>query len=312
MTNQQQQEYYKEQQQQHLSTIEAMCRQESNGYTCDDYLQRQVQANKMTTEDAAVHIRNRLKMVQWCTSLVDCCNLERETVSAAISCLDRYLSTPTGSSCIRRNCSEEFQLASITCLYSLQKISGGPILSPEMLSNISRGFYSAQDLEQMEWNILAAIQWRVNVPTPLAFVRELLRLIPHGLLSDESREQAYALAKLQTEMVVGDYSLVSVNASTIAIAAIWNALETLQIDGLQIDGQLIQQFVLSKTRTTGPALDIQSDEVIQIQGCLFLAIAACSDALDDSETASKKLVNASPARRRSYTISPRTVCNQAA
>ena len=78
-----------------------------------------------------------------------------------------------------------------------------------------------QQVEEMEREILKAIQWRVNPPTALAFVSKFLDLIPpHHMMNDTVRGVAMDLAKFQIEIAVTDYGLITVSPSTVALAAL--------------------------------------------------------------------------------------------
>lgn len=303
------------QQQEQTCTLTAMCHQESS-YHCEDYLHCRAQSQSprsvmdqlfmkdtnttpsstpsMTHEDVQVCINNRSKMASWCMTLMDACQLNRETVSIAMSYLDRFLATPQGEDCIED--SATFQLACMTALYSAIKIHEEKAISPEVLSSISRGFYSKRDMEEMEWKMLNALKWRVNVPTPLAFVREFLTVLPYDAIT---KDQLLSLVQVQTELSVADYNFVSIKASSIGFAALVNAMDVLGLD---------------VTLTNSMVGMVDTDQVFQIQSSLYLAVANLTHLRTHVrrtvESESIGETNVAPKRRQSHTISPRAVFEQ--
>jgi hypothetical protein len=297
-----------------MSTLQAMRRQETTSYHCEDYLQGALQQQSFiddifnspqhtTAEYVEVLKSNRKKMAQWCMTLMDACQLSRETVSIAMSYFDRFMATEQGAECI--DDSATFQLSAMTSLYSAIKIHEEKAISPEVLCNISRGFYSKKDMEEMEWRMLNALQWRVNVPTPLAFVREYLNMIPNKVVNQETKDHLLELAKVQTEMSVADYSFVTVKASSIGFAALANAMDVL---GLEF--RIVNHYILSERNL------VDTQEVLDIQGALFAAVSVCSFQLTFNQQPSSHNKNGYDSqpkpRRASHTISPRTVVNHAA
>lgn len=250
----------------------------------------------MTTEDVQVCINNRSKMASWCMTLMDACDLNRETVSIAMSYLDRFLATKAGADCIED--SATFQLACMTALYSAIKIHEEKAISPEVLSTISRGFYTKADMEQMEWKMLNAIQWRVNVPTPLAFCRQYLALLP--TMDDVTKEQLLSLCSVQTELVVADYNFVTVQPSSIGFAALINAMDVLGLN-VTVTNSII-----------GLRL-VNAEQVFQIQSTLYQSVANLTHLrtqVRHNAPMQSQAAPMGPKRRQSYTISPRAVNEQ--
>lgn len=296
------------QQEQPTSTLAAMCLQESTSYKCEDYLRCRAQSPTsaatmdiqnttpdMTHEDIQVCINNRSKMAQWCMTLMDACQLNRETVSIAMSYLDRYLATKHGMECIED--SATFQLAVMTALYSAIKIHEEKAISPEVLSTISRGFYTKKDMEEMEWKMLNALQWRVNTPTPLAFCREYLSQLN---LDAGMKDQLLSLAQVQIELTVADYNFVTVKPSSIGFAALVNAMDVMGLNVASANKIIVDTGLVDST------------QVFQIQGALYSVVANLTHLRTQTRrpSASSKTASAAPKRRQSHTISPRTVCEQ--
>jgi hypothetical protein len=170
--------------------LEAMLEQESF------YQVKYMACTKPETEEAArPHEEWRRKICEWSYRVVDHFRIEREVVSVSMNLFDRYLSlrhnSDSTSSCRCPSCqravdSRTFQLSAMTALYMGIKIhaesSGGDSQRKRLrltsMVDLSRGQFSAEDICQMERDMLAGLSWRVNPTTPSNVVAYLLRLMP--------------------------------------------------------------------------------------------------------------------------------------
>lgn len=206
--------------------VSVMRRQEETAYISTNYLaHRPIQNERHYSTAYIVDEECRAKMVLWCTKIVDFCNFERETVSIALSFLDRFLSTKAGEQFLYNR--HEFQLATLGCFFTAIKLSESRELSLHLFSQITNGMYSVERLAKMELQILSALNWRMHPPTPLRFIHELLAL-PHEFTSQmESllNDNFLGVVKYQAELSTLDYFFVTQKPSMIAVAAILNALE---------------------------------------------------------------------------------------
>ena len=98
-------------------SLSIMIKNEQSNYTKSDYLSLNystviddIDTGRRITEN------DRIKIVDWCYSLVDHCQFNRETVAIAIELTDRYLSnqSPTCRALQDRN---HFQLVAMAALY---------------------------------------------------------------------------------------------------------------------------------------------------------------------------------------------------
>jgi hypothetical protein len=248
------------------STLAIMRMQEAS-YRSDDYLARRPKSVKhprvgfTSPVDAAC----RFKMVEWCFQIADFCKFSREAVAIGMSYLDRYLSTDSGLRALDDR--KFFQLASMTCLYTAIKIHEPEAMQPRILVRLSKGTYTEEEITDMELEILNAIQWRMNPPTSLCFLNNFLALLPENAMSTSDRDTVYELAKFQTELAVHEYSLVTVDASTVAFAAMMNALET--VAGA---GTLEIMTMLAKVSS----IDIQSSFVNESKDKLYQVVGGDS------------------------------------
>jgi hypothetical protein len=251
-----------------------------------------------------VDIECRSKMATWCIQIVDFCKFTRETAEISMSHLDRFLATPAGAAALHDR--TLYQLASMAALYTAVKIHEPEAMDPKLVSNLSRGAYSAADVEAMERQLLSALSWRVNPPTCLSFVRKLMELIPVEAMDQEMLRTAFELTKFQTELAVHDFQFVTVKPSVVAYCSLMNSLESLGLDD-NVLGYL--GLILSQ------ALQISTNgsHVVLVQNALYCAVL--QQPVDPSFVArdcTKAAFSASPAskqagRRLSIEVSPRSI-----
>ena len=189
----------------------------------------------MTTAD------DRKKLVYWCYDFVDHCQLSRETVASAMEMVDRFLSISTASKSIGDSADADLvrvvsyeaardqhtlQLLTITGLYVAIKINERDVFSSDLFAEMCCQAYSAEEIEDMERVLLSGLSWRCHAPTALQVGLSILSIILHivvdipeetwGILMDEM--------KYLIELSVLDYYFSTQRTSTVALAAIYNAI----------------------------------------------------------------------------------------
>ena len=225
-----------------ISCIEAMRSQEAKNYNFARYCFLQGSTN--TTEnnddltDEPTDALCRTKMIDWAYTVVDSCDFSRSNVFVAASNLDRYLSTPAGIQALHDR--KEFQLLCMTSIYSAIKINEVETLTPQGMAHVSRGDYTAKEIEACELNMLTALNWHVNPPSTSAFFEQyaaLLRLVLQEQCSDvafqdhqELSKRIFDNASVQVELASRQYSFVGIEASKIALAAVLNAMTSVKVD----------------------------------------------------------------------------------
>lgn len=274
-----------------LSTISAMLHQEETGYATSDYLSQQ----QVPLHLCAVDVDCRDKMAAWCYQVVDFCKFNRETVSIAMNYLDRYLMTAPSAMYDRK----VFQLAAMTCLYTAVKVHEPEAMDPQLVAKLSRGTYTPREVERMESDILTRLQWRVNMPTALSFVRLFLELVPSEVLDQDLKDAAYDLTKCQTELAVNDYGLITTKASVVAYCSLLNSFGSLGLSNEDISCTIA---------TLEAALNISTADasIANVQDRLFEAIVSQEPAtmVHKESTPSR---TRKPTRRGSVETSPRAV-----
>lgn len=205
-----------------VETIAAMCHQERVGYSVVDYIYHNVDVKLDIDREC------RKKMVAWSYQVIDFCKFNRETVEIAMSYLDRFLCTPTGIHALQDR--SVYQLAAMASLYTAVKIHEPEAMDPALVSNLSRGTYSPNEIEEMEFIIIQSLQWRLNPPTTLSFIREFIKITSADALDEPTRIVVYELCKCQAEFATSNHDFVEVNASEKAYCSFINALECLNVD----------------------------------------------------------------------------------
>jgi hypothetical protein len=303
-----------------LDTLEAMRKQEESGYRTVDYLhQQQVLHPQMLPTGpqqqqnlmgVPVDMECRSRMAEWCYQIVDFCKFKRETVSVSMSYLDRFLASPVGLEILLDRA--KFQLAAMTALYIAIKIHEPEAMDPGLIASLSRGAYNKEQVEAMEVAMLSAIQWRVNPPTALAFAHQYLNLVPTTLIHQHAREAIIDLAKYQTELAVSDYTLcVASPASSVAFAAILNALESMGMDAgllMKIESGLSRAARINLQSAPIRDIRIRLYESITTQpgsGQVYQNMVPPSGSQEENYTKTQTCVYGSP---RSVSEAAATVC----
>jgi hypothetical protein len=136
-----------------------------------------------------------------------------------MSLFDRFLAT-RGDQC---NGSTAL-LTALTTLYVAIKVNEVQRISLGTLAKLSREQFAPRDIEEMEWNVLTTLEWKIHPPTSMSFVSHLLLLLPPQI-DDACKEEIYSLSRYITELSVCDSAFVEVNPSSVAFAAILISLE---------------------------------------------------------------------------------------
>ena len=283
-----------------VETIVAMCRQEFAGYLVVDYISNNVNGAFDIDRDC------RKKMVAWSYQVIDFCKFNRETVEIAMSYLDRFLYTPTGIHALQDR--SVYQLAAMASLYTAVKIHEPEAMDPALISNLSRGTYAPNEIEEMEFIIIQSLRWRLNPPTTLSFIREFLKLTSIEALDEQTRIVVYELCKFQAEFATSNHDFVEVQASEKAYYSFINALQCLNIDATIV--QYIINMIQHATGVFSGTHKSLCGKYRQVQSYLYAAlvqhptILAITEAVDSPI---KSMDSHHQTRQRpSVSISPRS------
>ena len=171
----------------------------------------------------------RKTMASWSYVIADACQVERETACIATSYFDRFMSTSShrarGALVSRR----EFQLVYIVCLVIALKCRAGMQVEPDFVADvICQKVYDQEELNKMEEHILKALQWRLNGPSPHDFIDGFIQLLPsHASSNSKMVSHLTDTAKIKAEAAVLDYSMALQPPSSIAYAAIFTSMRSI-------------------------------------------------------------------------------------
>jgi len=217
----------------------AMMQKEKTIYKTCDYLNPPLplpESEDGSEDSTLITECDRLKIVDWCYSISDHYNLDRECVAIAMEMVDRFLSKPSHFSYDVLTERNKFQLLAMAALNIAIKTTQKIVVGCDFLAASSLGMYSVEDIEVMEMNILEGLSWRVCAPTSIQMAHYIVSLLlPHVDLPELTWGWILDEVRYQTEHAVRDYYLSTKRPSTLAVAAIFNSLE--QID--QQDRQAI-------------------------------------------------------------------------
>jgi len=183
-----------------------------------------------------ISANDRTKLVDWCYSVVDHCQLSRETVASTMDMVDRFLSMPSNSVDAARVSDEalrdqsKFQLLTIAALYSSIKVHERVALSSDQFAEICSRAHTAEEIEDMERILLSGLSWRCHAPTAHQIGLSILSLIlPHVDIPEVTWGFIIDEMKYLTELAVRDYYFAFERTSTIALAAIFNVISDTSI-----------------------------------------------------------------------------------
>lgn len=203
-------------------SLSAMLQKERTTHRCRDYL-------RPTTREPLVAESDRRALVDWCYGIVDRIGLDREVVASAMGLADRFLSAPGAAADDARDALRDrrrLQLIVLTSLYVAVKVRERAAYGSDFFAVASRGIYSAGDIEAAESTVLKGLGWRVHGPTSVQVALTMLSLtLPHATLPDRTWAFLVDEVRYQCELAVRDYRFATGRPSTVALAAIFNALD---------------------------------------------------------------------------------------
>ena len=99
--------------------------------------------------------------------------------------------------------------------------------TPTILSKVSRGLVSAENIRACEKEMIAALQYKIHGPKPSHFIRLILDLIPNGSVQPSVINKIYSSSCAESVLLLQDYKFVPLKRSCLAIASIINTLKTI-------------------------------------------------------------------------------------
>ncbi|KAL7539383.1 hypothetical protein ACHAXR_009248 [Thalassiosira sp. AJA248-18] len=190
----------------------------------------------LSSSPAVTRGSDRMKVVDWCYSIIDNTQFDRETVAIAMNMVDRFLSKLNKSTVKQQTMidHQHFQLLSIAALYISIKINESVALGSDEVARATLGGHSAKDIEAMELTILQVLDWQIWAPTSIQMAHHILSfLLPHVNLEKSTWDFILGEVRFQTEHAVRDHYFSTQLQSTVAVAAIFNALDRVDLQFCQ-------------------------------------------------------------------------------
>jgi Cyclin, N-terminal domain len=226
-----------------IDTITALMRQETKYYKTSNYLARRPSKDALCKSPSIVDVQSfgqqedsllywRQQMLDWACMVVDSFQMDRDLVAISFGYLDRFVAAEDLNDLVR----DDFQLYSMTCLYLAIKLHE-PYprkLGLEALVDMSRGFYSAADIESTESDICKRLGWHLSPPT----ASEFAQLFSEVLLTSQPRCQR-TCATL-TELALADPWFLDYAASTVGLAALCHAA---RLEGVSVSWEALGDAV---------------------------------------------------------------------
>jgi|SaaInl74LU_5_DNA_1037368.scaffolds.fasta_scaffold03782_3 hypothetical protein len=192
---------------------------------------------------------DRKKLVDWCYLFVDHFQLSRATVASAMDMVDQFLSITStsisnsaddgaGAGAVRAVSDEalrdqsKFQLLTVTALYVAIKVNERVALSSDLFVEVCSRAYTVEEIEDMERVLLSGLSWRCHAPTTHQVGLSILSLIlPYVDIPEASWGFLMDEVKYLIELTVLDYYFSTQRTSTVALAAIFNAIGDMRSKG---------------------------------------------------------------------------------
>lgn len=230
-----------------IDIVRNMLRQELTTYRRIDYLATEL---RCVRDNEVIDGCWRQRIIEWMYGVVDHCNLRRESVAVATYFLD--LSASRGL--VR--CRRDFQLVAMTSLMLSIKLNDSTSVKLDSMVKLGRGLFNEADVVAMETEILNALDWHVHPPTPVCFMRQLLRIL-HPETSAIARYMIMEVTRFISEVSACIYKFINYSSSTMAMAAIKIAIE--RIDSTIFPREQSDRFLELVSSSTG--IDYYGEEV---------------------------------------------------
>ena len=197
----------------------------------------------------------RQMVVQWCYSIIDHINADREVVYIAIHILDRFLKSQLTKPCTKRKYhtdKKDYEAAVMTALLITLKLHGESSSSAiciEDILNLSQSSVTTRDVVEVGETLVESLQWDKQVPTAARFAHALVDMLPSSVKS-ENRQALFEECVFTIELSVHDQFCSNEAPSLIA----WMALENAMTSHL-IPQDTIHSFRAKVSKVTGLTYD---------------------------------------------------------
>ena len=209
----------------HLQFMQALQEQESYYRISADYL---------SSSSVAITADDRHALCSWSYEIIESLSniINREISCIGMSYLDRFMATSSARAKAALSSRLEYQLATVACMVIALKNRGGVKLGTDFVAKVMcSDMYTSDELDVMEIEVLQALNWRLNGPSPHEFIDAIVGLLPASSFNggadyELSLRRLAKYSKLHVEAAVLDYDLaIQLSASNLAYAAILTSLQ---------------------------------------------------------------------------------------
>ena len=196
----------------------------------------QISADYLSSSSATITAADRRALCSWSYEIIESLfNINSEVACIGMSYLDRFMATSTPRAKAALTTRHEYQLATVACTVIAIKNRGGikHLGSDFVAEVVCDGLYTKDELDGMEMEILQALSWRLNGPSPHELIDALVGLLPasseDGSRGDSNTSSSLLLtkhSKRQVDNAVLEYDLALQSSFALAYAAILTSLKT--------------------------------------------------------------------------------------
>jgi len=151
---------------------------------------------------------------------VDTYDMPREIVSISVNYFDRTCATHAN-----RVTDRDVQYIACTSLYLAIKIHAAKKLLISDLVKTTRKMFGPLEFIAMEKHILSSLRWKMNPPTPRAFIEYFFTLFPASNIRPFCRNNLFEISQYYAELSVCDSFFVRCKPSHVALASVLIAIE---------------------------------------------------------------------------------------
>jgi hypothetical protein len=151
-------------------------------------------------------------------------NINKATACIAVSYLDRFMSTNSTRVADALQSRLQYQLVAVACIVIALKCHAGVRVNFDfVVDTICQGLYERDEINACEIDILQALQWKLNGPSPHNFIDALAGLLNECTI--ESTSSLITWAKKYADAAVLDYEMAQNSSLTLAYSSLLTAIQ---------------------------------------------------------------------------------------
>ena len=184
-------------------------------------------ADYLSSTSATSTAADRRALCSWSYEIIESLsNINSEVACIGMSYLDRFMATSSPMAKAALSTRHQYQLATVACTVIAIKNRGGikHLGSDFVAKVVCHELYTKDELDDMEMEVLNALSWRLNGPSPHEFIDALVGLLPPDNASSSLLLSKHS--KRQVDDAVLEYDLALQSSLALAYAAILTSLKT--------------------------------------------------------------------------------------